>query len=65
MVQATNVGDRDNATAARWFDLSRKRCVPVERQVRTSSMIVADVAGKDAIEVFLTEHDDVIETFPA
>ena len=45
--------------------LSRFGRIFVQRQVRPTGRVVAEVLAKDPAQVSLIEHDDVIQTIPA
>ena len=63
MMQPTNLRNRDDAASTRWLDLSRNRCIPVERQVRSRPVIIRKVTRKNSPQVSFAEHDDVIQAF--
>jgi hypothetical protein len=48
MVQATNMGKRYNISELRRFNGSRIRRIFVQRQVRSASMVIAEVFAKDS-----------------
>jgi hypothetical protein len=64
MMEAANLGDRDDAAAGRRVDVSGNGSAPLERKVRVRLIIIADVAFGNPPEVIVSEHDHVIQTFP-
>ena len=48
----------------RWFDGTWLGRVLVEREMRSGSVVVVQVASQDPPQVTLAENDDVIQAFP-
>ena len=61
VMQAADVRDRNDAAAARRLDLTRDRCIAVERQVASRFVVVREVVGKDPQQMSLIEDDHVIQ----
>jgi hypothetical protein len=61
MVQAANFWTLHDLAGQGVLDGPDVGCVLVEREVRASPMIVADVAGQDATQVSLPEDEDMIQ----
>jgi len=52
MMQATDFGNLDDHAQARWLDWPSVGCVLVEREMGASLVIVREVAGQGAAQVF-------------
>ena len=65
VMQAANLGDRDDAAVAWRLNFTRGRCVAVERQVGSGLVIVSEVIVEDPKQVAFAEHDYVIQTLAA
>ncbi len=61
VVQATNLGDLDHATVARWMNWPVLRTIHLQRLVNAPLMIIAEVLSQDSLEVALVHHDHMIE----
>lgn len=53
VMEAADLGDRDDATPGRRLDVSGNGSVPLEREMRARPIVVADVALEKAAEVSL------------
>ena len=62
MMEATDLGKLDDLPVLRWLDRSRLRRILLQRQMRSRTMVVADVSPQDSAKMTLVEDDDVIET---
>ena len=57
--------DRLSSELAEPLDRPMARCVLVQGQMRSDSVVIAGIGRKDLAQVGLAEDDDVIEAFPA
>ena len=65
MMQPANRGQgHDTSRVDRRYG-SRRRRILHERQVRTRPVVVVDVGAEEASQMWLVEHDDVVETLAA
>ena len=62
MMQATDFGNLDDPAELRWLDWPSVGCIFVEREVSSRPVIVRDVAGQDAAQVWFTKDEDMIQT---
>ena len=62
MMQATDFGNRHDRAHRRPLDGPDVRRILVEREVSSRAVIVREVAGQDAAEVPLAEHEDMVQT---
>ena len=65
VVQATELGNRDDAAIGGRSDRPRDRCVFVERQMSAGAQVVRHAGIQDAAQPALMADDDVIEALPA
>ena len=64
MVQAAHLGDADHPSPTRRFDGARARSVVVQGVVGPGVVVVVQIAGQNAPEVGLVEHNHVVQTLP-
>jgi hypothetical protein len=62
MMQAADLGDGNHPSAPRRLDDARERGVVVQSAVGPRMVVIIEVAGQDAPEVGLVEHDHMIQT---
>jgi hypothetical protein len=62
MVQAADLGNRQDPARLRELDGSDIRRILVEREMSASSVIVRDVRGQSASQMPLAENDDMVQT---
>ena len=62
MVQAADFGKPHDPARPGELDGPDIRCILVEREMRASPMIVAEVGGQDAAQVAFTENENVVQT---
>src|SRR2546428_427012 len=62
MMQAADLGNRDDRAQSRRLNWPPVGCVLVEREMSASPVIVREVAGQDAAQVAFAEDKNVIET---
>ena len=65
MVEAADLGDRDDATDGVRGGRPRVRSILLEGEVGSGLVVIGEVAGEDAAQVPLAEHEDVVQTFAA
>jgi hypothetical protein len=65
VMEAADLGDRDDVTPRRRLRRSRMRRVFGQRQMRPGPMIVREVSCQHAAQMPLAEDDDVIQTLAA
>jgi hypothetical protein len=65
MVQTAQVFDLGDATALSRMNVSTSWAVHVQPLMRAPPVVVVEVAGEDAPQVSLVEHDHVIEALAA
>jgi len=58
-------GDGHDPPATWQLDFARSGAVATERQMRTHGVVVTEVSAKQASEMPLVEHNEMIEAFPA
>ena len=59
-MQATDLRDGDDPSRFRWLDRARLWRVLVQRQVRASSMIIANEGTEVATQALLVEYNHVV-----
>jgi hypothetical protein len=64
MMQATNFGKLDDGAGLRPLDGPPVRRILLEREVSPGTVIVREVAGEDAAQVRLTQHDHMVQALP-
>jgi hypothetical protein len=62
MMQATDFPDGDHLAQLRRFDRPTVRCIFDEGEVRSSAVVIREVASQDVTQVALAEDDDMVET---
>jgi len=62
MMKVARLGNSDHATPGGRLNFSGDRSAPLEREVRTRLVIVADVAFENPAQMVLAEHDHVVQT---
>ena len=62
MMQAADLRDGDHLSDPAWQDRPRVRTILVERQMRSSALVVIDIGEHYAAQMALVEDDDVIQT---
>ena len=65
MMQAADLGNRDDRAQSRRLNWPPVGCVLVEREMSASLVIVRQVAGQGAAQVSFAQDDDMIETLAA
>jgi hypothetical protein len=64
MVETADFGQLHDPAHGGWIDRSRRRRVLAERQqMGAGTVVVGEVALKDAAEMPLAEDDDMVEAF--
>ena len=61
MVEATDFGNLPDRAEFRWLDWPSVRCVLLKREMRSSAVIVGEVAGQDAAQMVFAQDKDMIE----
>src|SRR5262245_3669377 len=61
VMQVANLGGRDDRAERRWRDWPPVRSILVEREMSAGPVIVVKIAGQDAAEVSLAQHEDMIQ----
>ena len=64
-MQATDLGDGDHLSDLAWHDRTGVGAILVERQMRSSALVIVDLGGQDAAQMTLVEDDYVIQTLAA
>jgi hypothetical protein len=64
MVKPADLRNRDDLAAVRLLDGSSIRAVFVERQMRTGALVVVDIRGKNAAQMALVDHNDMVRRVP-
>ena len=64
-MQAAEVGNRDDLTPGRRFDLSRHWRISVQRLVRTGFMVIVEILLHDAAKMAFSQDDHVVKAFAA
>ena len=62
MMQPADLRDCSDSTAVGRFDSAQDRCIPIKGKMRPRLVIIGEIQAKDAHQVSLVEHDDVIQT---
>jgi hypothetical protein len=65
MVQATDMGKRDNISHLGGFYSTSFRRILIQRYVRSARMIISEVLAKDSTQVPLIENNNMIQTVSA
>ena len=65
MVESSDLGNFNDATARGCLDDSRNRSILTEREVRPRRVIVAQITSQASAEMRFVENDDVVEQFAA
>ena len=63
MVQTTDLGERNDLAASRWFNGPGIRRVLAESKVRPGNVIVAEIAFQDSSQMVLVEDQHMIQAF--
>ena len=63
MVQAADLGERNDLSRAGWLDRAFVRAILVEGKVSPRSMVIVHIGCEDAAQMTLVEDDNVIEAF--
>ncbi len=61
MVQPTDVRNRNDLATVRQFHLAWDGRIAFEREMRAGFVVVYEIRGKDASEMLLVEHDDMMK----
>jgi len=64
VVKATDFWNLDDLPRLSALDVTRLRALPVQREMGTPVVVVAEVAPPHTPQMILVEHDDVIQTLP-
>ena len=64
-MQTAELRDGHDPPATWQLDFARSGAVATERQMRTHGVVVTEVSAKQASEMPLVEHNEMIEAFPA
>jgi hypothetical protein len=62
VMQAANLGDRDDRAELRRFDRPSIGCVLIEREMSAGLVVVGEVRGQDTAQVPLAGNDDMVQT---
>ena len=62
MMKATDFGNLHDRADLRSVDRAPVWRILLEREVSSSAVVIREVAGQDAAEVSLAEHEDMVET---
>lgn len=62
MMHAANHRPTDNLALAGRLNLSRCRCVVIQRLMRSRTVIVLEELAEDSREMRLVQHDDMVKT---
>jgi hypothetical protein len=65
MMQTTDLRELNDLAHFGRVDLSRLRAVTIQRQVRSRLVVVRKVIAKDALEMPLVQHNDMVEAVAA
>lgn len=65
VVESSDLGNFNDATARGCLDDSRNRSILTEREVRPRRVIVAQITSQASAEMRFVENDDVVEQFAA
>jgi hypothetical protein len=65
VVKATDFGTLHDLPRRGTRNRPEVGCVLVEREMCTRLMVIREVAGQDAAQVSLAEHEDVVQTLAA
>jgi hypothetical protein len=63
MVEAADLRDRDDATPRWGGHRSGSWRVLVQGEMRSGAVLVGEIAGEEAAQVLLAEHEDMVQTF--
>ena len=63
MMEASDLGDLDHAPAICWMNCSVFRAIHLQRLMSSPPVIVVEVAGEDAAQMSLIQHNHVIKAF--
>ena len=64
MMQAADFGNLHDADRLGGFDRSDIRCILVQRNVGSCTVVVGEGAGQDAAEVAFAQNKDMVQTLP-
>ncbi len=65
MVESADLGQGNDASLFGWLDGARLGSIPLEREVRARTVVVAEVAVQTRTEVSLTQDDHVVKELAA
>jgi len=65
MVQSAKKRYRNNLSQFRRFLLAATRCITVKSLMRTMLIVIDEVIGEDSLQMFLAQHDNMIEALSA
>ena len=63
MMHATDLGDLDDATAARWMNFPVLGAIHLQGLMNSPAMVVAEIAGQDPPQMFLIQNYHMLEAF--
>ena len=63
MMHATDLGDLDDTTAARWMNCPVLGTIHLKGLMNSRAMLVAAIAGQDLPQMFLVQHYHMVEAF--